>query len=375
MSGRQPVWRRPALAVCLAVVFATACSVSPHPPPSPSPLRTSAAPTPSRTTGSAPRAGQPYPACEGAGKAAVGVFRETSPSELDAFERWLTCRVDYAVDYSARDTWADIEDPTYLLEAWDGQRRRLVLGVAMLPRQPGPNIEAGARGDYDAHYQRLARRLVRGGHGDAILRVGWEFNLSNSRWFTRDYNAFSTYWRRIVQIMRAEAGNEFQFDWNVNNGAGRVDATHYYPGDDVVDFVGVDVYDVAGTVYPYPTTCDRACRSAVQNRAWDTVIFGGSRGLSFWSAFASQHKKPLSLPEWGLWRSRNGIGGAENPTYLARMHNFIVDPRNQVAYQAYFEHDGDDVQHRLMTTFPDSGELFRTLFTTSQQATPRATQS
>ena len=132
------------------------------------------------------------------------------------------------------------------------------------------------------------------------------------RWFTKDHNAFSTYWRNIVEAMRAEPGNAFQFDWNVNNGAGPVDATHYYPGDDVVDFVGVDAYDVAGTVYPYPKTCDRACRSSVQDRAWDTVIFGGNRSLSFWSKFASQHKKPLSVPEWGLWRSRDGIGGAES---------------------------------------------------------------
>ena len=366
MTRSFPAWKKLAqVGPCLVVIFAAACTAGEAVPDRPSPGQTVVAPAPEPASPTSRAASAPHVdrACAGAGQSAVGVFRETSPAELDTFERWLGCRVDYAVDFSARDTWADIEVPSYLLDAWKGQPRRLVLGVAMLPEPSDDTIERGARGDYDVHYQRLARELVAGGQHDAILRVGWEFNLPGSRWFTSNHNAFSTYWRRIVESMRSQPGSAFQFDWNVNNGNGSVDATNYYPGDDVVDYIGVDAYDVTSKAYPYEDQCDAACRAAAQDKAWNLGTFGGTRSLSFWSAFARQHNKPMSLPEWGLWNSADRIGGADNPAYIRRMHQFIVDPRNRVGYHAYFEHDGAEAQHRL-ATFPESADLFRRLFTT-----------
>jgi hypothetical protein len=299
--------------------------------------------------------------CRGAGSAAVGVFRQTDPAEVDAFEDWLGCRVDYAVDYSARDSWRNIADPSYLHRAWADQPRRLVLGVAMLPTNGDVDIAAGARGDYDKYFRELATNLVTDDQADAILRVGWEFNLSESTWFTKDADKFVAYWRRIVSTMSAVNGARFEFDWNPNNGRNPVDAVDYYPGDDVVDYVGIDAYDVGGP-YPYPDRCDDSCRLDVQTRAWNDAIYGGSRGLGFWITFARQHGKPIALPEWGVWSRPDGIGGGENPYYIEQMHRVIVDPANNVAYQAYFEFDGADGEHRLMTTFPRSGEMFRSLF-------------
>jgi hypothetical protein len=62
-----------------------------------------------------------------------------------------------------------------------------------------------------------------------------------------------------------------------------------YPGDDMVDIVGVDFYDM------YPAYPDRA--------AWDagfrSTQNGGPRGLGTWLEFAKAHGKRLSVPEWG----------------------------------------------------------------------------
>lgn len=289
------------------------------------------------------------------------MFRQTDPAEVDEFEAWLGCRVDYVVDYSARDSWRDIADPEYLHRAWADEPRRLVLGVAMLPTEGDVDIASGAAGRYDRYFRELAGHLVEDGQADAILRVGWEFNLAESTWFTEDTEDFIAFWRRIVTAMRSVEGAEFRFDWNPNNGVNPVDAAEYYPGDDVVDFIGVDAYDVAGP-YPYPAECDDNCRLTVQTRAWEDAIYGGERGLRFWSDFARDHGRPLSLPEWGLWSRPDGIGGGENAYYIKRMHEFIVDPVNNVAYQAYFEYNGDDGEHRMMTTFKKSGDLFRSLF-------------
>ena len=160
-------------------------------------------------------------------------------------------------------------------------------------------------------------------------------------------------------------GQRFGLDWNVNNGDGNpYDAADYYPGDDVVDVVGVDVYDVSGApgTYPYPSACDDACRQERQTRAWNRHIYGGERGLAYWSRFAAAHGKPLSLPEWGLWDRPDGTGGGDDPMFVRRIHAFVTDPANNVLYQAYFEFDGGDGSHRLMTTFPRSGAVFRELF-------------
>ena len=83
--------------------------------------------------------------------------------------------------------------------------------------------------------------------------------------------------------------------------------------------------------------------------------------MAFWAGFAREHGKPLALPEWGLWERPDGIGGGANEFFLRQMVGFIGDPANNVAYHAYFEFDGDDGAHRLMTTFDEVGEVYRDL--------------
>jgi hypothetical protein len=294
--------------------------------------------------------------------AKAGVFRGTSLSEVKTYEKWLGRPVDYVVDFSTRDTWEQISDPQLLIDEWRGSGYRIVHGLAMLPEQDASaTMAAGAQGAYDENYYSLGERLVAGGQADAILRLGWEFNLSTSRWKTDDPQVFVDYWRHVVGAMRAVPGQRFQFDWNVNNGHNAVDAFDYYPGDDVVDYVGVDTYDVSwdsGT-YPYPSDCDAACRTERQDKAWNDILTD-ARGLQFWAAFAGQHGKPLTLPEWGLWSRPDGHGGGEDPAFVKRMHDFIAN--HDVAYQAYFEYTAQDGPHRLMDGFPESSEVFRELF-------------
>ena len=294
--------------------------------------------------------------------AKVGVFRGTSLAEVKQYEQWLGRPVDYVIDFSTRDTWQQIAHPQLLIDEWRDTGYRVVHGLAMLPTaDPSATLEAGARGEYDGYYRELAQRLVEGGQADAILRLGWEFNLVTSRWHAEDHQVFIDYWRRVVTTMRAVPGQRFEFDWNVNNGHNAVDAMDFYPGDDVVDYVGVDVYDMswANNTYPYPDGCDEACRADRQDTAWRDIV-DDARGLRFWAAFAGQHGKPLSLPEWGLWNRPDGHGGGENPNFIRRMHEFIET--HDVAYQAYFEYSAADGPHRLMVEFPESAPVFKELF-------------
>lgn len=296
----------------------------------------------------------------------VGVFRSTNPDEVDGYEEWLGRPIELASDFSARANWWDISRPDYLVEDWEGEGRRLVLGVAMLPEEvEDVSIEAGASGEYNEYYRTLGEELVDHGHEDAILRIGWEFNLSGSPWSTDDEEAWIAYWREIISTMRNVEGQEFLFDWNVNNGSGNAyDAVDYYPGDEWVDFIGVDTYDQSGAVYPIPEDCVDECAQDLREQAWEEHIYGGERGLRFWSQFAADHGKQMSIPEWGVWDRVDGTGGGDNPYYIEQMAAFINDPSNRVGYQAYFESTNDLGTHRLWESdrFPEARERYLELF-------------
>ncbi len=315
----------------------------------------------------APAAGASSPAVADNGTK-FGVFRQTSAADVETYQEWLGADIDYVVDFSARGNWDNIANPQYLFDEWRDTRYRLVYGVPMLPTDDeSVNIQAGANGDYNGYFQNLADNLVKAGQEDAILRVGWEFNLESWKWATDDTESWKAFYRNIVETMRSVDGANFKFDWNVNGGPNKYDAVEYYPGDDVVDYVGVDAYDVSGAAYPYPDNCDGPCYVEAQKKAWDVSVYGGDRGLQFWSQFAKEHGKPLTIPEWGVWARPDGIGGHDNPDYIQRMYDFISDPANNVAYAAYFEYDYPDGpdsggQHSLEDSFPNSAAKFKELF-------------
>ena len=314
---------------------------------------------------SAVGASHPEPAARGVErKVKLGVFRGTEPSKVNAFGDWLNRDVAYAVDFSGRTTWDEIANPNSMLSTWENSGYRMVYGVALLPTRKGDRstIAAGARGRYNRHYRQLAENLVAHGQGNAILRLGWEFNLPSWDWHPRDRRQFIAYWRNVVRTMRAVPGAEkLRFDWNVNNGGKDFDATRFYPGNQYVDYVGVDVYDVSWPHYPYPRGCLRTCRQDRQAAAWE-LVRDQKYGLKFWSRFARAHRKPLTFPEWGAWRRfEDHNGGADNPYFISQMHAFINDPRNRVAYHAYFDFDTDQGHHEL-TTLPNAGKRFRKLF-------------
>jgi hypothetical protein len=292
----------------------------------------------------------------------LGVFRGTSPSQVRSFESWLGRDVDYVEDFSTRATWSQIANPNYMIGQWRGSRHRMVYSVALLPQHQSGSIKVGATGEYDRYYRTLARNLVAGGQQDAILRLGWEFNLGSSHWSTADNQAFISYWRHIVTAMRSVPGQKLKFDWNLNVGDTTHEAVKYYPGDAYVDYVGIDVYDVSWTpdTYPYASGCSASCRRERQELVWQR-LYNGQYGLAYWSQFAKAKHKPISLPEWGLWSRPDGHGGGDDPYFIEQMHAFIDNPQNAVAYQSYFDFNVHDGKHRL-TTLQQAGKVFKRLF-------------
>lgn len=299
-------------------------------------------------------------ACAAAPRAAAPVssfgVHTGTPSDVRAFEKWVGTKAVYAMDYTPRGSWQDIESPSWQTSQWenDPEHHRLVLSVGLLPDNTG-DLASGASGAYDAYFRQLARNLISHKLSNTIIRLGWEFNgnwfnwgivkgdAASSQAAARNYAAA---FRHAVAAMRSVPGAHFAFDWCVNNGNSSINAEAAYPGDAYVDYVGIDAYDMVWGPNS-STVSDPAQR-------WK-IITQGDHGLNFWASFATKHHKKLSVPEWGVWGGDHG--GGDDPTYVTGMHNWFA--AHNVAYESYF----NDMDARIDTgRFPLSAATYKKLF-------------
>lgn len=238
----------------------------------------------------------------------VGSWDDYIP-QIARFSNWLSgANLQVGHTYLAGNSWGDIDGDTKMLALWSQWRlgqhgRTLVLNVPMLVPNEGdvPDekvaqlLGQGAQGAYDQHFRRLARKLVALGGGDTVIVLGWEMNGTTYTSRCRpDPAAWKADWRRIVDVMRSVPGQRFRFDFTPNRGLDAIAWTKCYPGDDVVDIIGTDSYD-----QPAGATFDDYVREPY--------------GLEDQVEFAAKRGKPVSYPEWGLFR--NG----DNPEFVRRM--------------------------------------------------------
>lgn len=327
----------------------------------------------------------------------VAVYRwANGTTNVDAFAAWLNRPAVWGEDFIGNESWDNVEWPIWWLGEWgrwvnEKPGRRLILGVPILPGPwdgSGPtqgqldvkkpvSLEKGAAGEYNAHFKQLAENLVKYKLGDTILRLGWEFNGGWYTWRAKDKEqAFAKYWRQIVKTMRAVPGaEELQFCWNPTLGYQQFPSEKAWPGDEYVDFVGVDVYDEAWLQNGYPWPADANADEILKRRkkVWNEWIYNANHGLAYWKKFTAEHHKPLAVPEWGLNnRVMDGqqCGGLDNVYFVEQMHTFITDPASHVAFQCYFDVQAPDGHHQLSpglkgnekTEFPEAAARFKALF-------------
>ncbi|MQS09691.1 glycosyl hydrolase, partial [Streptomyces alkaliphilus] len=279
-----------------------------------------------------------------------GAFLGSGPEGIlrsGRFQEWLNGpEMTVGHTYLPGDVWENIEGRPEFLRPWAEWRRgaperMFVLNVPMLERSEGrvPDrtvarlLSAGARGDHDRRFRTLAERLVGLGLSDTVIVLGWEMNgTTYTHRCAPDPAAWKEYWRRIVTAMRSVPGQEFRFDFAPNRGTDAIPWTDCYPGDDVVDIIGMDSYD-----QPPGNTFDEHVEQPLGLR--DHVEFAAARG------------KPISYPEWGLFR--NG----DNPEYMLRMLEWIAE------HQPIYHTISDYCPHGVWWCGrnPRSAEVFRAL--------------
>jgi len=311
----------------------------------------------------------------------MGVYAgAAAPQGVADFATTTGARVTLASDYLPGNGgfagMSDAQQLSWLLGPWQGSGCQLVLGVPMIPTDsngnPAGTLANGAKGTYNSSFTTLAHTLVNAGFGNAVLRLGWEFDGAWFAWSVSnntDAANFATYWQQIVTAMRAVAGANFKFDWNPSGGWISWNINDAYPGDAYVDYVGLDRYDQTWNSPQTPQV------------AWNDLTTMPD-GMNWLAGFGSAHGKALTLPEWGVSLRSDGHGLGDDPYFVNQMASWIAS--NNVAFTSYLNADQAPGEYHALTDgqFPNALSTFEALFggsaspgPTSPATTPMATST
>lgn len=243
------------------------------------------------------------------------VYNDASPTWEGWEDPWFTHHPDPNLNWAR---WATAP----------GRHRQLIVTQNLFPASETNAgwLRRGARGAYAHHARALARTLVARGLGRVVIRLAHE---ANGTWYPYSIGTsrlelarWRRFWRLTVLAMRSVPGADFRFDWCVNAAVRPIPPASFYPGDDVVDIVGVDAYD--GGVPGEVPAGDRRWRTIYTRR-------GGIRDML---RFARAHGKPLSIPEWGIGPADRNLSAGDDPAYVSGLASVVRN--NRVAYQGYF---------------------------------------
>ena len=262
---------------------------------------------------------------------------------LEIWEQWLDQAPSsvVGVDFYAESTWEDFVRLSWVPGIWKNLNpaRNVVWSVPLTVK--GTPLADVADGLHDAEFEAAASAISEA-QPNAVIRLGWEMNLVSMAWFAKGQEAdYIRAFRRVVQIFRRHSSG-FKYDWCPGWGPQDSPADLAYPGDDVVDYIGLDVYDFK-------------FEGSVGER-WDRYYLKAPFGLEWHREFAARHGKAMSYPEWGV-----GNFG-DNPFFIRQMHDWFVKNENNIAYAAYFDVDGEWPTQIDNNQFPKSQKLYRELF-------------
>lgn len=270
------------------------------------------------------------------GGAKLGVYQGAGcagATKVQQFERWFGRDTDQVLEFIS---WQVLRDgTTWAVRCWaKAGRKSVVYSLPMMPPDQSVTLADGAQGKFDELFRNYGAELVKNGYGDSIIRLGWEFNAGWYPWkASKDPQSWVAYWRRIVSVMRAVPGAAFKFDWCPAASNGGFLAEQAYPGDDVVDIIGLDFYNTAVDA-----------KSVTPQQRWETRMKMRT-GLAWHRDFAAKHGKPMSYPEWGTGTRRQGGGADDDPYFVEQMAAWIAG--NNVAYHNYWDYSTKDYDSKL----------------------------
>jgi hypothetical protein len=247
---------------------------------------------------------------------------------IPRYEKVIGRKLDGVVDFFAHDSWASMQsDAEWALGCWHGQPYSMAIGVPLIVN--GASLGVAAAGGYDDLFRRLGTTLVAKGQANAMLRLGWEFNGGWYPWSAnRNPVAFRAAFRHVVTVLRSVPGQHFVMVWNPSTNAGNVAPQDLWPGDDVVDRVGLDVYNQSWRK-----------QDGDPKVRWQGQLTA-NYGLNWVASFAAAHHKSIVIPEWGTGTRPDGHGWGDDALFI---HNMAAWMRaHHVTFQGYWDFTASD---------------------------------
>lgn len=251
------------------------------------------------------------------------------------FGNWRGSPLGAVMTFPVHSSWSEMANSQWNISTFNGFNGKLVVSVPMLPLSGG-SLQDVASGAHDDVYRKMAQDLVDNNRGDAILRIGWE---ANGKWFpwgadsssAADYKAA---FRHVASVMKSVAPG-VKIDFTITCGS-KLDGSSdrlaslndLYPGDDAVDIVGCDSYDMWSV-------------GATNEEQWASSLApADGPGMSDVVTFAVNRGKQWSVPEWGLVSQGEHQGNGDNQFYMRKMNEFFAMHSGNLAYEAYFDAKG-----------------------------------
>jgi hypothetical protein len=272
------------------------------------------------------------------GKSGVNGDPVIDRASVEAFCTWRGRSCPVAMVYTSRDSWEKMTSGTgWMFDNFSGFAGQLVISQGLVPNGRGQDMASCARGDHDQDWRNFGTLMTQKGRGTSILRLGWEMNGTFMPWSGLSTQQYIDCYRHAALAIREKAP-DVVLDWTINSHGTPREAcggvsTNCYPGDDVVDIIGIDNYDQG---------------PAAHSAADFQRIAEARDGLSWTYDFALRHHKRFSVGEWGVAPGSQWNDVGENPEFIRWMHDWFAAHAPDVAYEAYFNScQAGDVESNL----------------------------
>lgn len=200
-----------------------------------------------------------------------------------------------------------------------------------LVRESGETLARAATGGDVESWKTCGEQLLQSGLNSTttILRVGHEFNGSWAPWSThgddpRLIRQFIAAYRHAVRAIRVHAPL-VRFDLCFAGGVAGTDIEAHYPGDDVVDIIGMDYYDGDSSGHTATSVVD-----FIQSQQ--------GCGFAEIAAAANAHGKLFALDEWALSGSQISH---DNPLFVQQVFDTLAELNQRypdiVSHETFFD--------------------------------------
>ena len=238
---------------------------------------------------------------------AIGVYTgyglnpANSATSVKDFEKVIGRTVDFISEYGSDKDWVDARtSPAHAIRTWRqvaiGSQRKLIWNQPLTV--PGTPLAAVASGKYDAVFREIATTLRVNGFYDAVVRIGWDMNASWVSWAADAKTAgdYIAAFRRVVAIFR-EVSPSFRICWSPARDEQVVAPEKVYPGDDVVDFIGLSL-----VVRSLPTdlSTEDFFEKHIVGQGLEAKPGFQPYSLGWLEAFSRLHSKGMIIPEYGI---------------------------------------------------------------------------